>query len=138
MLRLYPKRRELSREARAGEKALARLSERQLTLETQLEELNGVILYNEFPLRLIEEDGGNVEVASAIEDTSRNAYVSRDSAEGESPERWRATAYRSEGSGEGRPLVEGVGRRVAVKAAKDFVASGRIAKPQATTAKRAR
>jgi hypothetical protein len=100
-------------------------------LELIASELDGVTLHNEFPVCIQEDDGPDpwVEVFSGCDDATRFAYVNRESAHGDTPERWRATGYKEEGSGEGKVLAEGVSRTIALRAGKDYVAGVKAVKP---------
>jgi hypothetical protein len=118
--------------AKEKQKALGKLSEEVLDLEQKLGELRGVTIHNDFPIQVVEPSDTSVEIFAACEDTSRYAYISRDSGENETPERWRATAYKAEGQSDGTPIVEGASRNAAIRAGKDYVASGKLAKPTST------
>jgi hypothetical protein len=120
--------------AKEKQKALGKLSEEVLELEHQLGELRGVTLHNDFPIQVVEPSDTSIEVFAACDDTSRYAYISRDSGDNETPERWRATAYKAEGQSDGTPIIEGASRNAALRAGKDYVASGKLAKNQAPKA----
>lgn len=100
-------------------------------IETVLTELDGVTIHNDFPVAVDDHaDPDAVEIWSGCDESKRYAYVSRDSVAGTTPERWRATGYKEEGDGNGRMLVEGVSRAAAVRAGKDFVATGKVTKAE--------
>jgi hypothetical protein len=102
------------------------------------EELDGVSIHLDAPIRTEEDnyqDNPGFQVWAAFDESERYAYASRDTDQGVTPERWRATGYRREDDPDGKVLVEGVNRVTAIKAAKDFAATGKVNKPVAKEAK---
>jgi hypothetical protein len=129
-LKIIPTLSDLRKDLKAKQKESARLTDEIVKLESTLEEIDGAIVHQDFPIFVDERADGGVEVLSACDNTSRNAFASRDSAEGETPERWRATGYADQGNAEGKVLGEGLSRKAAIAAAKDYVATGRVGKPK--------
>jgi len=122
-----------------AKQALATKLDREIgELDTITFELDGVSLHQDFPIMVVDAASGNspdVEIFSACDESNRYAYVSRDSQEGQTPERWRATGYKEEGSTEARVLIEGASRLAAVRAGKDYVATGKLQVKPAKPAK---
>jgi len=118
------------KDIKAKEKEIFRLEGEVDALTEIASALDGVSLHNDFPV-VLEEFAGDgiappsVEIFSGCDDIIRYAYASRDSAAGETPERWRSTGYKEEGSGEGKVLVEGATRSAALRAGKDYVSTGK-------------
>jgi hypothetical protein len=101
-------------------------------------ELEGVVIHADNPIVTEENtnpDRPSFEAWAAFDESERYAYASRDSDDGVSPERWRATGYKHEGDAEGKVLVEGVNRLAAIRAAKDYAATGKVNKPVTKDAK---
>ena len=102
------------------------------------EELDGVTIHLDNPIRTEENTNADVpsfEAWAAFDESERYAYASRDTDQGVTPERWRATGYRQEGDSDGKVLVEGVNRLTAVRTAKDYAATGKVSKPVPKEAK---
>lgn len=139
VLQHLPNLKQYKKELKAADAAITRLEKQVDRLDELVGYLDQVVVYNDFPILVNESDNLNgspaVEVWSACDETSRYAYVSRDSSPEVAPERWRATGYREEGDGNGKALVEGVSRLAAIRAGKDFVSTGKVGKVEKATKK---
>lgn len=130
VLELIPHQKTLKSTLKMKQKELGRLSEEVIKLESQLSGIDGVLLHQGFPIRIYEPEGGDtIEVNSGCDDVTRYAVISPladDSGQ------FRVTSYKAEGNGEGRQLAEGVTQRIALRTAKDYVATGQTG-PRKTT-----
>lgn len=102
------------------------------------DEIDGIEIHLDNPIRTDANssvDNPSFEAWAACDESERYAYASRDTDQGVTPERWRATGYRQEGDPDGKVLVEGVNRLAAVRACKDYAATGKVNKPIVKEAK---
>jgi hypothetical protein len=121
-LKHVPLLKQYRKDVKAKDTLIGKLQREIADLEEVLEELDGVTVHEDFPILVEEnEDESGIEIWSACDESTRYCYVSKDTSE-----QWRATGYKDEGSGDGKVLVEGTSRLVALRAGKDFVATGTV------------
>lgn len=119
VLTIVPNLKEVKKSLKNKQRDLGRLSKEVLELESTINDVDGVTIYNEFPLLVLENDADSFEVISGCDDTSRYAVAT------EQDGRWSVRAYKSEGSADGQTIAENLTRLHALRTAKDFVSTGK-------------
>lgn len=121
MVELFPQRREMKKTLKAKQKDLQKLTKEVYELEDNLYDLDGVTLFDNFPLRVVSNDDSDVDIFSACDEVERQAHV-----ELRSENQWLAFGSdpRKEGFTE-HSLGEFRTRSAAVKAASLYVSNGR-------------
>lgn len=132
-MQILPNIKSIKQERKAKEIQLAKLSKEVRELEENLTAAENVTIHEEFPLR-ISENGAVIEIHSAVQDSTRSAYLTRDTLDGATPEYWTVKGFRTEGAADSKMLATGTTRRNALRVGKDFVAVGKIGRPAAVTA----
>lgn len=119
IIKHLPSLKNLKREATLKSKEAAKLMREADRAQEIVTALDGVVLHDNFPIRILKDTRGT-EVRSGCDETTRSAYV-RETSQG----KFGVRAYRNEGSeSEGSSLGLEFSRAQALKVAKNFVASG--------------
>jgi hypothetical protein len=123
VLKIVGQRRSLLRDLKAKRRVLGKLSEQVITLESDLSETDGVTIFNGFPVKVINVDRDIVEVWSGCEEVFRYAVL-----EPKDEDSWDVLAYHStaEKDEDFGAVANGVTKKAALQAAKEFVSTGRV------------
>lgn len=122
IVKLVPQAKTLRKELKSAEKARDAATKAFNKLEEQVDAIDGVTLYNGFPVR-ITDDGSTIEVHSAADEVSRFASLSA-----EDEKSWGVYGYHD---GHDETVSLGIfPRKTALEYASNFVATGKEKLPQ--------
>jgi hypothetical protein len=130
VLKLVPQAKELKKALKVAHKAADKAQGELAKLEDQLFAIDGVTVENNFPIRVVKLESGNVEVYAACDEVSRSATVTQD-LDGV------ASVFGYFGFGESSDLGN-LPAKDALALAKHFVITGKTALPKPRKAKAAK
>lgn len=131
VLKFLPKAKVLRKEAVTKARQGEKLTKEAIKAREISDALQGIVLHDNFPVRMLQYNGGE-EVASGCDEVKRTAFVKPVG----STKKYVITTYRNDGSEtDGTPVQGEYAKSAALRLAKDFVASGKKLKNEATQVK---